>query len=367
MPRSPLRRSNLASQSMKLTPICSKREKLRAVTPGISAQEYADRRAKLANQLPVNGIAVIVASDVKYRSDAAFYDFHQSSDFFYVTGFNEPDAVAVIENTGHGEDNYIFHLFVRPKDAKAELWEGARSGVQAALDVFNADEARSIKDLHQFLPDMVSTASEVYLDSSPNVDSLGILSKLLGNGSSKSEKLSALLDRALLKPLRPILNGLRAFKSQGEVTNMRSAGQASGRAITTAMKQSHLGEKELAAFLEYQFKLNGCDAPAYVPVVAGGKNALSIHYVRNDDVLRDNQLVLVDAGGEFGGYITDITRSWPINGQFSSAQKDLEDAGVSLDKLHEVAENGLRDQLTQLGFDLSGSVSPHEFGKSRLL
>lgn len=110
-----------------------------AVTPGITAQEYHERRAKLAASLPDNGIAIIAASDIKYRSGAVFYEFHQDSNFLYLTGFNEPEAVAVIQKTGPNGD-YIFHLFVRPKDEKAEQWDGARSGEQAAIDVFNADE-----------------------------------------------------------------------------------------------------------------------------------------------------------------------------------------------------------------------------------
>lgn len=114
------------------------------VTPGISAQEYADRRAKLAASLPENGIAILASSNTKYRSGAVFYEFHQEPNFFYLTGFNEPDAVAVIQKGGPSGD-YIFHLFLRPKDAKAELWDGARSGEQAALDVFNADEVKITK------------------------------------------------------------------------------------------------------------------------------------------------------------------------------------------------------------------------------
>lgn len=109
------------------------------VTPGISAQEYSDRRAKLAASLPDNGIAILSAAETKYRSGSVFYNFHQESNFFYLTGFNEPEATAVIQKAGPDGD-YIFHLFVRPKDIRAEQWDGARSGEQAALDVFNADE-----------------------------------------------------------------------------------------------------------------------------------------------------------------------------------------------------------------------------------
>jgi intermediate cleaving peptidase 55 len=178
------------------------------------------------------------------------------------------------------------------------------------------------------------------------------------------------------------MNRLRAIKSPAEIINMRKAGQASGRAFTAAMGQSYNLEKELGAFLDSMFKLNGCDGQAYVPVIAGGKNALSIHYVRNDDMIKPNDLVLVDAGGEYGGYITDITRTWPNNGKFSPAQRDLyevilkvqrscislcrEDAATSLDEIHKIAENGLRDGLNHLGFDTSGpaldTLFPHHVG-----
>jgi intermediate cleaving peptidase 55 len=163
---------------------------------------------------------------------------------------------------------------------------------------------------------------------------------------------------------------------------MRSAGKASGRAHTEVMKHKWSHEKQLDGFLEYQFKKNGCDSIAFEPVVASAENALSIHYVRNDDVLHDGQMVLVDGGGTYGGYIADITRCWPVNGKFSAPQRDLyeavlkvqrscialcrESANLSLDKLHDIAEHGLKDQLEQIGFDMSGkaieTLFPHHLG-----
>ena len=115
------------------------------VTAGISAQEYSDRRAKLAAGLPPNGIAILASSDIKYRSGSVFYEFHQDSNFLYLTGFNEPEAVAVVQRVGTSLE-YVFYLFVRPKDVKAEQWDGARSGERAAIDVFNADEVRLFID-----------------------------------------------------------------------------------------------------------------------------------------------------------------------------------------------------------------------------
>ncbi|MCJ1364494.1 hypothetical protein MMC16_003605 [Acarospora aff. strigata] len=351
------------------------------LTPGITAFEYANRRSRLALKLPDKAIAVIAASDIKYRSGAVFYDFHQDPNFFYLTGFNEPQALAIIEKTGRG-GAHRFHLYVRPTDAKAEQWEGARSGTQAALDCFNADESGDVSKLQTILPSVVAEAAEIYTDIPTKDPTTTAFSRFFSGISTKPNSFARILESSKVKPLKPIINDLRVFKSQAEVANMRRAGKASGRAFTEAMRQTWTTEKDLAAFLDYQFKVKGCDCSAYVPVIAGGENALSIHYVRNDDILKAGQIVLADAGGEYGGYITDITRCWPVSGKFSGPQKDLyeailnvqrscvalcrENANVSLDKLHEIAENGLREELTQLGFDVSGTaleaLFPHHVG-----
>src|ERR1700761_4321550 len=128
------------------------------LTPGITAQEYADRRTKLAAKLPDKAIAIVAASDIQFRSGSVFSEFHQDPDFLYLTGFNEPEALAVIGKDATGTDHTL-HLFVREKDPKAEIWDGARSGTQAARDVFNADETNEISKLKQVLPELVGEAS----------------------------------------------------------------------------------------------------------------------------------------------------------------------------------------------------------------
>ena len=204
----------------------------------------------------------------------------------------------------------------------------------------------------------------------------------MSDKSVKPEGLAKILQKLHTLPLKELMNQLRNTKSPAEISNMRKAGQASGRAFTECMRQSWTQEKHLAAFLDYRFKLNDCDGSAYVPVVAGGKNASIIHYTQNNHLLNPNDMILVDAGGEYGGYITDITRSWPVSGHFSPAQRDLytavlstqrhcitlcrASADISLDGLHELAESHLRDQLSQLGFDVSGKalerLFPHHLG-----
>lgn len=354
------------------------------VTPGITALEYFQRRSSLAKELPPNSIAVLAASDLKYASGAVFYKFHQDPDFRYLTGFLEQDALAIIEKVDQHE--HTFHLYVRPKDPKVEAWEGPRSGIEAAEDVFNADITGSIDDLPRLLPEIVNRSKNVYTDLPDSRINKHILSRYLaGSEPSRTGGIATVLrdSKASIKPLRPLMNGLRVIKTDTEIANMRRAGKHSGRAITDAMRQSFTSEKDLDSFLDYWFKQDFCDGPAYVPVVAGGINANTIHYVSNDMQLNPNELVLVDAGASYGGYVTDITRTWPVSGKFSPAQKDLYElllavqrscvalcrvsASVSLDKLHQIACNSLNAGLKDLGFDMSSpdSIStlfPHHVG-----
>lgn len=341
------------------------------LTPGITAQEYADRRTRLAAKLPDKGVAIIAASDIQFRTGSVFYEFHQDPDFLYLTGFNEPEALAVIGKDSTGTD-HTFHLFVREKDPKAEIWDGARSGTHAARDVFNADETDDISRLKKALPDLVGEASHVYTDITTPDTHQSALRWLLHGPSRKPTEFAELIKSSKINRLRPVMNDLRAFKSPAEIEVMRKAGKASGRAHTEAMRQAWTKEKELDAYLRYRFITNGCDAIAFEPVVAGGKNALGIHYVRNDDILQDDEMVLVDGGGKYGGYIADITRTWPVGGKFSDAQRDLYQAVLSvqrtlismcrgsanmtLDKLHSIAEEQMRNELRQIGFDISSKA-----------
>ncbi|KAF3762008.1 hypothetical protein M406DRAFT_342663 [Cryphonectria parasitica EP155] len=329
------------------------------LTPGITAQEYHDRRARLAQALPKNAVAILPAAEIKWRSGAVFFPFRQESNFLYLTGFNEPEAIAVIQKTGDNLGDFIFHLLVRPKDPAAEQWSGPWSGVQAAEDVFNADNAGDINKAGELLQPILKDASKIYTEGTSDSS---LLKRLL--------RIPAGHTAAATSPLRPLLNSLRIVKSAGEIANMRQAGRISGRAITNAMRRGWKYEKDLQAYLDYAFTADGCDGPAYVPVVAGGSRANMIHYVLNNAPLEGKEMVLVDAGGEYGAYITDITRTWPVSGKFSPAQKDLyeavlrvqrsgvslcrADSGLSLDQIHRSTEAALRTELTKLGFELSG-------------
>ena len=254
--------------------------------------------------------------------------------------------------------------------------------MQAAQDVFNADEAGDIDNIFNTLPDIIRSAKEVYTD----IGSYGpksAVSRFFAGSATKVDGLAKLLQNSAVRSLRPLMNEIRLTKSEAELDCMRKAGSVSGAVITEAMRGNHESEKQLGADLAYGFRTQALDGEAYVPVVAGGTNALSIHYVRNDALLKPGDLVLVDAGGEYGGYIADITRTWPVNGKFTDAQKDMynvilavqkscislcrEDADTSLDKLHRIAENGLKNGLKDLGFDISRpdmleTLFPHHLG-----
>lgn len=265
------------------------------------------------------------------------------------------------------------------------MWEGARSGIDAAEDVFNADTTGDVNDLPKILPEVLKRAKEVYTDLPGNKISRNILSRYLsGSEPARTGGIANVFRDAKVpvKSLRPFVNELRVIKSEAEIQNMRKAGQHSGRAITDAMRQSFTMEKDLDSFLDYWFKQDGCDGAAYIPVVAGGINANTIHYVTNDMPLNSGELVLVDAGAEYGGYITDISRSWPVNGKFSPAQKDIYqlllnvqrscvslchvNSNLTLDKLHKIASNSLTEGLKSLGFDMSNdaiyTIFPHHVG-----
>ncbi|KAK9479644.1 peptidase M24, structural domain-containing protein [Lipomyces japonicus] len=353
------------------------------ITPGISALEYHKRRNDLAEKLPVGAAAIIVGWEIKYRSGAVFYEFHQNPDFYYLTGFKEPKAVMVLEKPSEGQ--YIFHLFVQPKNPRKELWEGPRTGIQGALDVFNADEAGDVSRIRSYLDKIITRATSIYMDI-PTPDSN--FATFFLNPTKKESTQNSIVN--LLKhhkkfsktsPLTPIVQSLRAKKSAAELLCMISAGKISSHAINKAYGVRFQKEAELNAFLDYQFKIGGCENIAYIPVIAGGKNALGIHYTRNDDILNDGEMILIDAGGQYGGYCADISRAWPVNGKFTQPQADLYQAILnvqkecikisttsnSLDSIHHASVRLFTTELKNIGFDASISdienvLYPHYIG-----
>ncbi|KAK9370001.1 peptidase M24, structural domain-containing protein [Lipomyces kononenkoae] len=353
------------------------------LTPGISALEYHFRRHKLIEQLPVGAAAILVGNELKYRSGAVFYEFHQNPNFFYLSGFNEPGAVMVIEKPL--ENDYKFHLYVQPKDERKELWEGPRTGVDGVLEVFNADEAGDIKFIRKYLDDIVARAKSIYMDIPPGNSEIASLFHPHVRQATMEYNIHELIKHhkkeTTLRPLTRFVQSLRAVKSEAELKVMLQAGKISGHAITNAYGRRFSKEADLNAYLDYAFRTGGCEKSAYVPVIAGGKNALGIHYTRNDDVLNDGEMVLIDAGGQYGGYCADISRAWPVNGKFNEPQKDLYQAVLnvqkeciklatttnSLESIHRSSVDLFAVELRNIGFnaslsDINAVLYPHYVG-----
>lgn len=321
------------------------------------------------------GVAVLHAASLQFKSGAVFHPYRQESNFLWLTGWNEADAVAVIEKTGPQLGDYRFRMFAARKDPREEQWSGYKNGVQAAEDVFNADEAYDIDSAGSMLPRILNEAKLIYADVDP--------SKGLTNTSNPVYRFFAGKNAGPPKTsLSPVMNKLRVIKSPAEIANMRRAGQISGRVITDAMRRPWQKEKDLHAYLDYQFIVNGCDGPAYIPVVAGGERANCIHYTVNNNTFKDGEFILIDAGGEYGTYITDISRTWPVSGKFTPAQRDLyqavlnvqrtgvslcrQSSNMSLEEIHRITVRGLVDQLRSIGFDVDmssiGQLFPHHVG-----
>jgi len=285
----------------------------------ISPEEFIQRRKALMEKIGKNSIAIISSSEVQHRNSDAEFAFRQNSDFLYLTGFNEPKAVAVIL-PGREESEYI--LFCREKDPKTEQWTGRMVGLDGAVADYNADDAFPIDDIDDILPSLMENRSKVFysVGNNPDFDKQVI---------SWVNSLRAKVRNGVQAPhefvsLDVFLHEMRLFKSPQEQQLMRDAGAVSVKAHQRAMKVCNAGmmEYEIEAEYLHEFKKAGMDA-AYTTIVGGGEWGCILHYVENNDVLKDNELLLIDAGAENQGYASDITRTFPTNGKFTEAQRQL--------------------------------------------
>lgn len=372
------------------------------LTPAITALEYYNRRLELASKLPARSIALLVGNLVQYSSGSVFHEFQQDNDLYYLTGWLEPESVAIIEKKRESNDpeDVVFHMLVQPKNPSVELWEGERSGMQGAYDFFNADAVEDINKVESYIKSLLQTNENVYWDDkSSKKRGINTTSKFLTFFNNFTfNKIPNTINEVLrsskncnINPLTSLIAKQRAVKSPGEIAVMKKAGQISSRGINQAIAKvgSSLPiytEKTLAKYLEYAFVKGGCDKQAYIPVVASGPNALTIHYTRNDDLLYRDEMVFVDAAGKLGGYCADISRTWPNspNG-FTKAQKQIyeivlkankvcidlcfEDNQVSLNDIHEISVKVLTENLKDLpGFgmvtksDVTRYLYPHYIG-----
>ena len=284
----------------------------------LDASVYARRRARLAARLG-NGVAIVPTAPECLRNRDAHYPYRYDSYFYYLTGFREPEAVLVLV----GGETPRSMLFCREKNAEREIWDGFRYGPEAAREAFAFDEACSITELDARMPDLLADrpAVQVHLGSDPLWDGrvLGWVNAVRGRARS------GVAAPGDLRDVRVLLDEMRLIKDGHEVALMRRAGDISAAAHCLAMQAARPGVAEYAveAVLQHEFRRCGAQAPAYTPIVAGGVNACVLHYVENNATLADGDLLLIDAGCELDGYASDITRTFPVNGRFSGAQRDV--------------------------------------------
>jgi len=286
----------------------------------LNAREFARRRRHLMELIGSDGIAVLPSAPQHARSRDTLFDYRPDSDSYYLTGFPEPEAVVVLApGRPHGE----FLLFCRERDQARELWDGARAGPEGAMADYGADDAFPIADIDDILPGLLEPSERVYYSMGVAVDFdrrlLAWISDLnLHRQSSHAPSEIVALDH--------LLHEMRLFKSRAEASLMRKSARIAVAAHRRAMRacQPGLMEYQLEAEYLHEFRSHGAEC-SYLPIVAGGPNACILHYRANNAPLADGQLVLIDAGCEYEMYASDITRTFPVNGEFSEPQRELYD------------------------------------------
>ncbi|MFJ4452544.1 Xaa-Pro aminopeptidase [Pseudomonas sp. NPDC089392] len=332
----------------------------------IPKAEYARRRKALMAQMVPNSIAILPAAAVAIRNRDVEHVYRQDSDFQYLSGFPEPEAViALIPGREHGE--YV--LFCRERNPERELWDGLRAGQEGAVRDFGADDAFPITDIDEILPGLIEGRERVYsaMGSNPEFDRrlmdwINVIRSKARLGAQPPNEFVA---------LDHLLHDMRLYKSAAEVKVMRVAADISARAHVRAMQACRAGlhEYSLEAELDYEFRKGGAKMPAYGSIVAAGRNGCILHYQQNDAPLKDGDLVLIDAGCEIDCYASDITRTFPVSGRFSPEQKAIYELvlkaqaaafaviapGKHWNHAHEATVRVITEGLVELGL-LTGEV-----------
>ena len=286
----------------------------------MNQQEFARRRRHLRDLVGARGIVVVPAAPERVRSRDTLFEYRPDSDLFYLTGFSEPEALAVLVP---GREQGEFLLFCRERDPERERWDGARCGPEAAVTTFGCDDAFPIGDVDEILPGLLERSERVYypMGTAPEFDQ-----RLLGWLKTLNAKRQSGHAPSEIVSLGHLLHEMRLFKSRAETGVMSKAAEIAVAAHTRAMRACRPGlmEYELEAEYLHEFRRHGATC-SYLPIVAGGANACVLHYRANDAELAKGELVLVDAGCEYNMYASDVTRTFPVSGQFSAAQKALYD------------------------------------------
>jgi len=291
-----------------------------ALAPDAAAlSRHAARRARFLDGLG-DGVAVLPAARVQHRSRDTEIRFRQDSDFFYLTGFNEPDAVLIL--TPHDAERR-FTLFVRPRDPEREAWDGTRAGVDGARELYGADAAYPIDELEEHLHALLEPADRIHYALGANADMDRRIAALVARFRRGRQRLGR--GPVALEDPGAALGEMRLIKEPAELERLRVAARINVDGHRAAMRAARPGvaEWELEAHLESAWRVRGAGGPAYPSIVASGSNATILHYTTNDRRMADGDLVLIDAGCESGLYCSDITRTFPVSGRFSNAQRAI--------------------------------------------
>jgi len=281
---------------------------------------YSRRRKRLMQAMGHDSIAILPAAPVKLRNRDVEYPYRPDSDFYYLTGFPEADAVMVLL-PGRRSAEYL--LFCRSHDPNTALWNGPMAGLEGACKLYGADDAFPIDDIDDILPSLLEDRKKIFYTMGGHPEFDAHLMEWLNQVRGKSR--SGITPPEEIVVLEHLIHEMRLFKDKGEISAMRQAARISAQAHCRAMQACRSGmmEYQLEAELLHDFITHGCREPAYPSIVGGGNNGCVLHYTANNDELRDGDLVLIDAGAEYQGYAGDVTRTFPVNGRFTPQQKAL--------------------------------------------
>lgn len=332
----------------------------------IRLDQFVARRQQLIEKMPTGSIAIIPAAQMKQRNSDVEYPFRQDSNFYYLTGFNEPDAVLLLMPGRLAGESVVF---CRNRDKLMEIWNGYRAGPEGVVADYGINEAHPIDEIDDVLPALLNGMSRIYYSIGQHDEFDRQIQQWLNSIRSKVRQGAVAPSELVMLDL--LLNEMRLIKSDAEKEMMRQAGEISAQGHIKAMQLCKPGmmEYQLEGEILHHFAMNGCRQPAYSTIVGGGANACILHYIENDQVLQDGDLVLIDAGCELDHYAGDITRTFPVNGCFSAEQKaiyqlvlDAQEAcialakpGVLWDAVHEESIRVLTQGLLDLGL-LQGTL-----------
>ncbi len=346
-----------------------------AVTIDPMSDQFATRRSRLSEHIGHDGIAIVPAAVEQIRNDDVPHDFRQDSNFFYLTGFGEPESVAVL-TPGHSDGEYT--LFVRPRDPEMEAWNGYRAGVEGAVQSFGADNAYPLSDLDEVLTRLM-IGREVLWYETGNEHQDERVSRIIQKARSHRERYGGAVP-STVKDLSVALGEMRLVKTAEEVESLRRACELSAEGHREAMRFAEPGlyEYQVQAAMEFGWRMAGARRNGYGSIVASGENACILHYPDNNSRIDDGDLILIDAAAEVDGYSADITRTFPASGKFTAPQRavydvvlEAEKAGVNLAKpgssmraIHDTAIQILTEGMVELGLlplSVEDSLAMHHY------